>query len=387
MKHAIYFLIFAYFFMVISLSHTMEDNSLSKNEVSPIIKVLDCVKNPKKVLYINNAQDKIFVSHENGCSIIDVKENREIQQVSKFSCNCLAADIKTEKIVFSQDKTIAIYNAKTAQYEWRKKIKKTIRSFHFVPSHNTIFFHLGALDEKYGAIKRYDYVKDKCSGNFITFQQYYKSFVFHPKEQIICWVEDRTARIYNSFDFSIIQNINLPCASSYYQISSKNFLAVANVPRDEIIVIDIHKNSDNWLSIKRRDERFLKMLFCSEGSVLVTISRLIKKKQTRNGDNNKRFIRFWDLKAEKAISQPLVLCDGIIYDFTFSPDGKEIIFVCDKGCMIYSVPFEVLYESKIQKNFPFLLFVLKNIVPRNSGMPQDVITFLTHICFEVFRRR
>jgi hypothetical protein len=366
----------------------MEDNTLSKNDTSSIIKIVDCVKKPKKALYINKAQDKIFVSHENGCSIIDIKENREIQKISKFSCNCLAADVKTEQVAFSRDKTIVIYNTKTAQYEWRQKTKKTIRSFYFVPFDKTIFFHLGVLDEGYGVVKRYNYVTNKCSEDYISFKQYYKSFVFHPTKQIICWVEGHTAFLYNSFDFNIkLQSINLPCTSSYYQISSKNFLAVANALRDEIIVIDIHKSNDNWLSIKRRNERFLKMLFCSEGRVLVTISRLIKKKQKKEGDNNKRMVCFWDLKAEKGIFQPLILYNGTLYDFTFSPDEKEMLFVFDEGCIIHHVPFEVLYESEIQKKFSFLVFVLKSIAQQNQSMPQEIIKFLIHICFELFRRR
>ena len=126
---------------------------------------------------------------------------------------------------------------------------------------------------------------------------------------------------------------------------------------------------------------FIRMIFYPRGLVLAVSSMLIYSKKS------KHFIRYLDLKTRKFICRTEQLGFTWDHDFSFSPNGEELIIAFEESGRTYPVPFEVRYENETKEKFPYLLFLLKNYVAQHEQrVPDDITRYLGLIFFETFKR-
>jgi WD40 repeat protein len=347
-----------------------------------LIKKLTSTKYPLEVQHITN--NTAAAINGFGCSIIDIREDREIKKISTEPCLILSIHKNQQKIALSDHKKIEIYNIASGECEWSRNEKDYIIFFDFSPHDDIIVLHLNNDHYSHNVLAHYNYIQNTCTDKIISMG--YINFKLHQKKQLMCATAGNKVFIYSLLNSTINPKaITLSHGSNDCQINSNNFFAIMSCYQNMISILNLEDENTYQLIKSKKNELFIKMLFYSRGAVLVTISQLLKLKRFNY------IMRFWDLKIGQPIYETLLYStrqskSSIIYSFSFSPDGKELIIKSHNGCKLYSVPFEVRYEG-VKEKFPYLLFLLKQyVIHQNPNPNKDVMKLLANVLLETFRR-
>ena len=148
MKYNLFFVVMSNFFMVVQSSYAMEN----KNSTLEVIKKLTAIKpiavdtrlsNLKyfhAIEYVTN--NSVVIGHRDGCSILDINNDKEIKKISDVPCYRLAVHPNQKKIAFSADTTIKLYDVETNKQEWSSSEEHYTRSILFNVCNDTIFLCL-----------------------------------------------------------------------------------------------------------------------------------------------------------------------------------------------------------------------------------------------------
>jgi hypothetical protein len=71
----------------------------------------------------------------------------------------------------------------------------------------------------------------------------------------------------------------------------------------------------------------------------------------------------------------------------FSPSGRKLLVIRDSVYVELEVPFEVIYKNITKKEFPYLLFLLKNYTSQcdDIEIPQDINVLLAHTLLDLYK--
>src|SRR5438105_3274341 len=127
MKYKLHFLTIIHF-IAIQSSYAMEN----RNNQLQIIKKLTAIpiavdtQRPNLELfhvigYVTN--NSVVIGHRNGCSILDINTDKEINKISNVPCYKVAVHPNQKKIAFSAITTINLYDVETNKQEWSKSEK------------------------------------------------------------------------------------------------------------------------------------------------------------------------------------------------------------------------------------------------------------------------
>jgi WD40 repeat protein len=324
MKYKVDFLVLIFFIVVTQYCHAMTDESTLQ-----LRRQVTTLEFYKGIDFLS--RDKVVVTNQHGCSLMDVAKNEEIKRVSNVPCNYVKVDQSNQKIVFSYGNTIKIYNVATDRYEWERKKELLIKSFYV--GLGNIFLHLYDDNTNNSIITKFIYGSERYRDKeIIRFPD--KNCVFHPKQPIICSFKDGKILVH---DVSNIQQepieINVGHAIDSCQISTGYFMAVKNMFGDKISIINLNNKKDVRVLVGG-EELFFDMLFYGKGLVLFTRSKLKVNK-------NVHIIRYWDITLGEIIDISLLQNSNPIKKCSFFPDGKKIAFMFDQECIFYPVPDEV----------------------------------------------
>jgi hypothetical protein len=109
-------------------------------------------------------------------------------------------------------------------------------------------------------------------------------------------------------------------------------------------------------------------------------------------DNSIHNIRYWDAITQKIIDTTTFEAQTrIVYEFTFSPDGKEIVIACDDGVRIERVPFfKIMYEANTKEKCSYILGVLKQYAIQHDLsqiIPAEIIKLLVSTYLATCKRK
>jgi WD40 repeat protein len=385
MKYKSFPLSFAYFFVLIQASYAMEEQNNSSQIIRQSIpkKQLISITNRHYVRYL--IDNVIIMRNENDCSIINVTEDKEIKKIGINSYFYVAKSQNGKKIALTDHKTIQVYDVQTGALEWEKKEKFSICSFVFNPldNHSVVLRLYDAMNRNSIFVRR-NYVKAGNSddkNDIITYHGH-MNFKLHPKKPVM-YIVEATGSIceYNLSLERFGSKIQLDYSPNGFKISHEGIIALGEQSRNFIFIIDFNGDNVTHRSLKSAEtERFLTMAFYSKGSILATISKLLSVPA-------KTIMRYWDLETLKSIYEVYVTDFNIVWNFSFSPHGKEFVLVSDNKSEIYVVPFEIIYKVGTKEKFSYFLFVIKNLIERhNKTVQEDIERLLVDMCLELFRR-
>lgn len=383
MKYKQFLLSFAYFCVVIQLFYAMEEKSNSLQMIQQLIpiKQLTSITHRNYIRYLTD--DTLMMRNERGCSIINITEDKDVVKIGTGSCFYAVKSQDGKKIALSDHETIQIYDVQTNILEWEKKEKLPICSFVFNPLDNNIILRLYDATKHNSIFVRRNLKNNDDKKNDIITCHGHMHFKFHPKKPIM-YVVEIVGSIweYNLLHRTIGQKMALDYSPNGFKISHEGTIALGEQSRNFIFIIDFNVDTIMHRSLKSvENERFLTMSFYPRGSVLATISKLLNI-------SGKNIIRYWDLKTLKFMHESYMTDCNIIWNFSFSPHGKEFLLVFDNKSEIYSVPFvEIIYKEGTKEKFPYLLFVIKKLIEQdNQTIQKDIERLLANICLTLFRR-
>lgn len=371
MNYTVCFLIRVFIFIAIQSCYTMENENPLK------IRDIISVQHPTYAYYLDKS--KIVISHGNGCSIVDSKIGKEINKISDVSCSNVA--VARNKIFFSYGKIIKIYDTEKNMVEWSNTEIYDI--FSIDCNSQYLFLCMSDYNLNRGIMAQYDYVTGDYNKVCIECPMCPNFAV--DRKQIMCMVQGTNLLKYNASDLLMEPTIiEMPFKGFCCKIGFNGIASVRNFPGNTISLIDLQNDSNKPSCIILENEHIFNALFYPRGSVLATISRPINAHQS---ENQNQIISYWDVITQKLISSIALFNRGDVWNFSFSPDGNEVIITFDDRCTNYSVPFEVRYEPDTKVKFPYLLFVLNSWIEQHQDQPKDITQLLTHRCLELFRRQ
>src|SRR5579863_2342422 len=159
------------------------------------------IQNIRQALFVTN--NHIILSHQHGCSIIDIETNKEVIRITDTCCPHLALNHNTTKVAVSSNNSVKVYSTKTGELEWnvQEPFPHTplIASSIFSPLQDAIFISYANM---YTITKHVYEQHPKCcvlpfDGNPLTSDA--PTLAFHPKEHHICVA-------HNPGDISIYNN-------------------------------------------------------------------------------------------------------------------------------------------------------------------------------------
>ena len=200
---------------------------------------------------------------------------------------------------------------------------------------------------------------------------------FHPAKEIACAIQGNTILQYTDFHLKKApRKIELNESINACRMSTGRFFATINWRTNTIFIIDLLNNDNDFFGIKC-NEILLEALFYPADFILVTLSYISKKEKMP------KIMRYWNIKTRKLIDY--VIFSGIkkIYDYSFFPDGKEMVAICDDTCGIYAVPFKVRYEL-IKEKLSLCLCALRSAIEQQKqGVQQDLFRLLCNFLYNV----
>lgn len=344
-----------------------------KNQLQSI-KNLPVSKFCKNVHFLTD--DIVVTTTKLGCSLMEVKNNKEIKIISYVPCDYVVVDQLYKKIAFSHDNIVEIYNAVADTYEWERKEQLPIKSIHFGSNNNTIFLHVYDCNKKnYGIITKHTYGIGSCSYEEIIHLPC-TNFVFHPKKPIMCALKDSSISVYDlSNKEQEPRVINMNHTIGCCHISLDGIIATRNMIGDKISIINLNKESKPH-DFSDALERFFDMLFYPKGPILFTRSKLSSR-------NDLHIVRYWNVKTRQCIFKTFLIYSTAIWNCSFSPDGKNIAFIIDEKSAMYSVPLVVRYVS-IKETYLYFLWLVKNCIEQQmQNMPKDIVELVVYKCIEI----
>jgi tricorn protease-like protein len=374
-------LIFTCCFIALFCGAMEKESDLLHGMQSLSIKKLTSIQNPNCVQYLDN--HRIVLSCREGCYIIN-KNDDIAAKIDDFACFNVAVHQKKQKIVFSNNKGIKLYDMTTNRLQELNMenniVFTTVKSPCLFDACGNIILHAYDQSRNSYVIQKYDCIKNNWS-NVRDCSKLIK-IAFHSEKQIMCTVHGYVVKIYDLVNVGVQQELAFDHGSYCCSLSDDGLFAVMSNLKDKISIIDIHKSNSNLNNCvfslnTMQGEKFTRMLFYS-GSVLATIS------QSLNAENYKYIMRYWNIKT----LQPIYAVDlskiNTIFDITFSPNGEEVLFMFHNNCEIFSVPFIVRYISDNKAKFPHLLFLLKQYVEQwQEGPQKDIIKIIACMCLNI----
>ncbi len=158
MKHNFYRLITSY-----ALITTLSCSSM-ENTKKEIITEIAAIQRPRFAQYLT--EDRVVITGENGCSIVNPMTNKEIKKISTIGCFHLSINPHKTKIALSQDNaTVTIYDILTGTNEWSKTKKGRISYAAFSPYDESIFI---LYTNRLNKLKKYNYLTNERNGRYIN---------------------------------------------------------------------------------------------------------------------------------------------------------------------------------------------------------------------------
>jgi hypothetical protein len=333
--------------------------------------------------FLNN--DEIVVLNNKKGIIIDItQENSSFEPTPKFQYKSFAINTKTQQIAFFNKNKIAIYDVKTKKSCILSSdiAKKEIIDCQFGLQDNAFIINIFDFETRKSHLQECNCIDGNYLKNII-FNQIIKLAV-NPMSNVayVLYVLDKdSVELYNPsyqlFD-SKKQPISIQLNSrpTQFQISSNNLLATLNYASVSLINKKDHQFYTVDCSLART--YFATMCFNPTGSILLTILE-IPEQTTIN-----YVLKYWNTKTLQLVNKECLENYPPIYDIAFAPDGAKIIITSQDNCTLYSTPFNVQYKSK---NFPYILFALKQCLDRdNKIIPNEIARLIAHMCLASSKR-
>ncbi len=354
---------------------------------------LPSIKNPQQALFLTN--DHVIISHKHGCTIIDIKTNKEIIKLNKKSFPHLALHPNKKKVAITHDNSVKIYTTKTGQLEWNVKkslIHTPVASSIFSPlSDDTIFMSYQCVP----IIIKYTYPQNRfCilgSSQLRLFQQNPPTIAFHPTKPHTCSAYNPgKISIFNEETFETKTILPITDMHPFCEYSPNgSYIAVGN--QHDILILDSYTETEisdysqsiEMFSLSKKDkDQFLTMTFHPNSAILATLS------------NHNGIVHYWDVATRKPIIElpPLHINATKIYKgkrpcLSFSPHGKDLIITFKNNCYMMPVPFEAIYQADAKNIAPFVCWIFKNyLFDADNMLPHDITRLLVYTLLETLKR-
>jgi WD40 repeat protein len=350
------------------------------------------IQNIRQALFVSN--NRVILSHQHGCSIIDLQANKEIIKVSNKCCPHLALNHDTTKVAVSSDDSVKIYSTKTGDLEWnvQEPFPHTplIASSIFSPLQDAIFI---SYENMYTITKHIYEQHPRCcilpfDGSPLHSNP--PTLAFHPKGHQICVA-------HNPGDISIYNNATAEQKTIVSVVNSYPFCAyspdgnyIAAGDEYNIFILNPHKKQDikslkalkKCALLKKKDNQCIAMAFHPNSAVLTTLSK-------KNGA-----VQYWNVATRRLITTmpPLFCYDKKLsayyrYHLSFSSDGENIVITYQNNYHITSVPFEVIYQDQAKSKSTFAYLIFKSyLFDKHSKLPHEIVILLMRMVLETLKR-
>jgi hypothetical protein len=413
MKHSVQLFFITSLCIAANRSVAMEletPNKNSKEKKAKILTEITCIKDPFTAHYLT--ENRILINGKNGCSIVDPTTNTEIKRIFDSTGWASQIALHPHKTKFALSayhypsnhthpndarQKITIYNTQTYEVEhtidWDHA---TTESMCFSPLDDTL-----AVCESDINVILYNYKKNtttiinvpEAKNESQTHGNYYSPiFAFHPTQPFIClaW---QTAYIH---DLTTSTNKAMTKTSEYHTFceysSDGSFIALGTNYKINCIKPDqlphftaatrIYSNFD----AKNDLDAFFGMAIHPNGNVLVTLAR-----STYRASNIFDLLQYWDINTKKCIATKNLRLISRDYSspISISSSGNTLLIVMNNTCFEFKIPFKVIYQDITKKEFPFLLFLLKNYTNSCTDVeiPQDIYLVMRNTLLETYKRR
>ncbi|HLJ30840.1 MAG TPA: WD40 repeat domain-containing protein [Candidatus Babeliales bacterium] len=391
MKYYLYPLILIPCLLIESLFYCMESSII----YTPIIKQITSIEHPRQSICLSDYT--ALVLHKNGCSIIDITQDKEIKKICPHPNIDRASEIvlhpdKTKMAFFYQTKSlqseIAIYNLETGKKEWSKNCGyKEINNAAFSPLDNII--GLSNIDNT--KIHIYNYKTSKEPTVFDIKNKYDNKEDCH--DIYMAFQTTNPQELY--LGRNCLYLLNLP-TGQFNQISraygrryafNTQAKLVAKYSDKSVYIFNPQKGLDkikiNFLT-NIPDNYIKEIVFHPNNAVLVIA-------------DSKDCVSFWDIATQKMICQTNPLpWDTEFYTFSYlscTPNGKKLILTdynyhkADYGkCISIPIPFKVVYKDITEQQCHFLYFILKEY-EYTYNIPNGVTIFLMELILKIHERK
>jgi WD40 repeat protein len=372
MTHNLNILATIYLCIVALSCHAMEKATIPHAN----FRQLTIPTNPRQALYLTN--NRVAISGEKGCSIIDPTTDTLIKQISYISYPHIALHPNATKIALAYPEKVTIYNAQTGEQEWNIKnplLSTTIISSIFSPLEDSILInypHNTTCHTRYN----HKYL-------FFAAEHHHPNrpiIAFHPTKSLMCIAD-------NPGDMTIIYQKTCNIESRLFSNASHEFCEYS--PNGSLIALGNKKSmyildpesTDPQTPLKiKKGERVSCIKFHPNSAVLATLS------------NIRSIVRYWDVVTQQLIVSMAPLsayCSDFFNKNTlsFSPDGKNLLVTVSDKCFVTPVPFEIIYQSDAKKRAPFAYWLLKNYQrTHNNEIPDEIIQLLMYTLLETLKR-
>jgi len=391
----------------------------TKKEKPNILAEITCIQQPRYAQYITN--NRVVIAGEDGCSIVDPTTNKEIKKISDVNIHHLAIHPNKTLFALSHENTNSfdIYNAETNSLICSKTVDDPIRinSYdrieyaHFCPHDTTLFLMLvncinGTAPQTHSPIAykitKYNYTTHQHNTHRFQSNIWIHLFAFHPTQNKMCM-------IHPAYDISIYEPdiIISPEAKLYSQKSyghyhkqfcqynpDGSYIALGDC-QSKIYIINSQK-IDQYYEFKKGTEKyqredFKRILFYSNSILAISSALYINtEKDPSKGKMQNSLTRlfYFDIHKKRLIHTDELLDVSKQYDFSFSPDKAKVIITLTNKYIELPVPFNVMYKNITKKEFPYLLFLLKNYTSQcdDIEIPQDINVLLAQTLLDLYRR-
>jgi WD40 repeat protein len=352
---------------------------LSVENKLDIIKEITAIKDPYSVRSFG--KDRAVVLAEDKCSIVDLVENKEIQEI----CSIKDGFYRKLKFYFHNQRVLLSSGGVAVLYpeEWHTIEQDSIRSVTFSPHEEALYF---CYKNQRKSITKYNYVT--CKRESILFDKGCYAIAMHPKEKIMCAANVGSISLHNIDNLDLKKIILVPTGICFFCEYSPDGSYIAVGDGDDILIVDPNKDEDDdcWTYLKhQKHESLKKMVFHPKIAVLAALFDSV----TNVGV--KRILYCWDIKMQHIIytsqlNSPSDLNSDDAYDFDFSCDGSEFIIVAKDKCIRAKMPFEVIYQSDTKKEFPYHLFLLQQLVNKQQDVPKEIEQYCAQLLLQAFKR-
>jgi len=381
MKHNFYF--FIAIFIVVNSCNAMEI-SLTKNE--------------KYATFLDN--NSILIHGKDSCRITDIKSQKTLRTINDLLPDS-EIEIHPAKKYFAlfKEDEVQIYNLKTGQTisNFSFENKHYIADCYFSPFQDILF--LWRSGGAWHKLNHYNYITQKCLSSKISTNTY-PCMDVHPTENYFCLNHQAKAIKYdmyrthidqsdslNVFDYTTLIEKNYTIANQLYRPEdirkikySSDGSLIASANNSLVYVINLDKNTGQNIKLFPNNEKICALQFHPHNSVLAVI--------THDHEDYLK-LNYVDITNQNIIAQNVV---GDCYFFSkiphardvrsmlsFSPDGTHILIRLNYRCIIYPVPFDVIYQPK-NRGIKFLL--LYYCLFNHYRLPKEIFPCL----IEAFKR-
>jgi hypothetical protein len=358
--------IIVYFLIAILCCNAMEENKILTHLLLNRIEKITAVEKPRRARLLTN--DRAVIHDENQDTYIVNLETKISQRISPsdnikdISFHSILQS-NNNKIITCCGKTVIIYDAHGLVE--RSKITETeIQSLAWNSAQNTIFFCLYPENaewnyQKTNKIKKYNYETNNCTEVFIDDRQY-KFITMHPKEEIICLI-DNVDRIH----FHTLYDTNstrerLPIINSIYENiesffscqynSDGSYLAAGYT--NKIKIINHNKKPNPLLYTSSPQGEFFEAILAEENetfheiafhpnNIILAILCSYSLGNIPGTTRKKQYVRYYDIKTLQCIDKTIEFDSRYSHDLAFSHDGFAIIITLEDKCVKIPVNFAI----------------------------------------------